>query len=548
MQSKIPKINKKFSPKNCTNNSIYLNPVNEKELITHIGTLKNNSAPGEDEITSIFIKNVHKNILKPLIHLINLSFSLSKIPTDWKSSLVTPIFKTGDPQLLTNYRPISVISNFAKIFEKCLKQRLINFLEHENILYKKQFGFRKNRNTEDAVFELTNNLIYNLNNNKKCLAVFLDLAKAFDTVCHKILFERLDSVGIRGKPLKLFEDYLSNRIQKVKLNNIISNGRFITTGVPQGTVLGPILFLLYINEIGNLPIECSVISYADDTALLFYADTWTEVYRKAEIGLSLMLQWLSLSLLSLNTSKTYFITFSASAVDQPEEDILKIHTHDCNINNNKCICPEIAKVHKTKYLGVIIDQHLKWNEHANYLTTKMRKLFYKFYQLRDILSRKLIKILYMSLVESILRYCIIAWGGLYQNAMRNLSVCQNTILKIIFRKEPMFSTVQLYKDTGVLNIRSLYVYCCLNYITKISELRPAISHIYQTRSITNELLQIPLCNKSVSQRFITYYAPKFYNILPDSIRYLLYNKKKFKIETKAYILTHSDKFIQVLNN
>ena len=200
--------------------------------------------------------------------------------------------------MLINYRPISVINNFTKIFEKYLKQKLINFLEHEKILYKKQFGFRNNKNTEDAVFELTNNLISNLNNNKKYLAIFLDLAKAFDTICHKILFEKLDSVGIRGEPLKLFEDYLTNIKQKVKLNNTISNARFITTGVPQGTVLGPTLFLLYINDIGNLPIECSIISYADDTAMLFCEGTWSNAYEMAELGLSIMLQWLSCSLLS----------------------------------------------------------------------------------------------------------------------------------------------------------------------------------------------------------------------------------------------------------
>lgn len=547
LKNKIPKTNINFSGHNKTLNSLYLTPVTENELIIHIGSLKNNSAPGEDNISSFLIKAIHKNIIKPLLYLINLSFSSSNIPSDWKTSLVTPVYKKGDPNLLTNYRPISLINNFAKLFEKCLKTRLVDFLEKESIFYKNQFGFRKNKSTEDAVFEVVNEIITTIGSKIKCLALYLDLTKAFDTVSHTILYERLKEVGVRGGPLQLLQNYLTNRVQKVKINENVSSGQIITTGVPQGTVLGPILFLVYINEIGNLPINGRVVSYADDTTILFSAEKWQDVYRQAEVSLSIVLQWLNTSLLSLNLTKTYFMSFSASAADQPTQNTIKIHKAQCK-KNDLCSCPIIERTNKIQYLGVIIDQHLRWNEHANYISSKIRKMYYKFYQSREILNKKILIILYNALVESLIRYCIVIWGCLYKNALKILSVCQNTTLKIIFRKDRMYPTTLLYKNYNILNVRSLYVLCSVNYITKIKHLCPTISHNYQTRSNFNELLTIPSCSSSITQRFITYYAPKILNMLPSSLRNLISNKKQFRNQTKKYILQNSEKFIKLFQN
>lgn len=326
-------------------NSMYLKPVNEKEVIIYISNLKNYSAPGPDGIQVSTIKNIHLFILKPLVHIINLSFTTGNIPLEWKESVVTPIYKQGKKTNLTNYRPISVINNLPKILEQSLKSRLIDFLEKNYILNSKQYGFRKNHRTEHAILDVTKKIIYDIDSDKKSLAVFLDLAKAFDTVSHDILLNRLENIGIRGYSLKLIKNYLSERSQRVKIENEKSDPLQITTGVPQGTVLGPVLFLIYINNVAYINnIDGHLISYADDTVIVFADTSWEAVYKRAEGGLKALCEFLNQSQLSLNIDKTKFLTFTTTDADQSQKIDLKIHNTKCDKQN--CQCPIIKKTQK----------------------------------------------------------------------------------------------------------------------------------------------------------------------------------------------------------
>lgn len=516
----------------AVNESIFLYPVTRNELIVFISSLKNDTSPGPDGVTVNTIKKIHEHIINPLIHIINACFIKGYIPKKWKESITTPIYKSGDKKMVTNYRPITVINNFAKIFEKCLKQRLVAFLEKHNILTKSQFGFREKLSTEDAVIEAINNIVSGLNDNKKCLAVFLDLAKAFDTVNHKILLKRLEKVGIRGLALNIFQDYLTDRIQRVKIVDSLSEPLPITMGVPQGTVLGPILFLVYINNLSQLKnIKGRVISYADDTVVIFEGKSWDTVYQDAESDLHVIQNWLNDSLLSLNVSKSKFITFSTNVKEQPLKSVITIHTSPCKKNVN-CGCPNINQTYSIKYLGVIVDQHLRWADHVKYLTNRLRRLIFKFYQAREILNKNNLLMMYDALAESIMRYCIIIWGGLYKTLLHNLEVIQNTIIKIIFKKERRYSTELLFKNTGLLSIRKLYIYQCLLWMFKTPT--SYRNHIYGTRAITNQSANVPFCKKSHTQRFVFYLAPKLYNMLPVEIKYIT-NKGKLKEELKNYV-------------
>lgn len=528
------------------NNSIFLNPVTEDELFLHIKSLKAHSAPGEDGIAVTLIQKYQKFLIKPLVYIYNKCIESSMVPSAWKISIVTPIFKTGDQSQLTNYRPISVISNFAKIFEKCIKQRLEDFFEGHNILFTNQFGFRKKRSTEDAIFELIKDVYIHNSNNKKDLMVFLDISKAFDRVDHNILLDRLEKLGIRGGPLLLLQNYLTGRRQKVKINDKFSNYASITTGVPQGTVLGPILFLAYINQIGSLIPDCNVVSYADDTALLFSSNSWKEVYNLAEIGLEAIYQWLGMSRLDLNFEKTKFMTISPTNANQPKAEYLTIHVSSCN-NKKTCNCIKIKRTKTIKYLGIIVDQNLKWSEHAIYLTSKIRKIMYKFFQLREILDRELILLLYRSLVESILRYGIVVWGGLYDANLKILSTCQNSILKILSSKPRRYPTLKLYEELNILNIRNLYILSCLTYLPKIYNCFPVILHDYSTRTNISERLYMPGVNNSFCSRFVTFFLPKFYNVLPSTLKELIMRGRNRRL-IRSFIEENKERFAKVFSN
>lgn len=236
-----------------------LNPASENEVIELIASLKPNSSPGLDGIPTTLIKTYHKYLVKPIVSIINKIYKTGIVPRAFKHSIIIPVHKNNEKDLLTNYRPISLISNIAKIFEKSLKVRLVNFIESNNILSSEQYGFRQGKGTEDAIYKFTTEITEALDNNKKVTSVFLDLAKAFDTVPHDRLLEKMYRIGFRGKVLEVLSSYIKNRKQTVKLQSELSKPTYVLIGTPQGTVLGPILFLLYINDMLELKLNGKIL-------------------------------------------------------------------------------------------------------------------------------------------------------------------------------------------------------------------------------------------------------------------------------------------------
>lgn len=514
-------------------NSMFLTPVTDSELIKHISTLKNNGAPGKDGITAKIIKTIHMHILEPLKHIINLSFQTGIVPTQFKTSIVTPIHKSGDKSKIKNYRPISLINNFGKVFEKCLKERLLLFITANNILHNLQFGFQKGKSTSDAMYTVINEITKNLDTDKKCIAVFLDLAKAFDTVDHNKLLNILEQHGVRGTVLDVFSNYLTNRLQQVKINNTLSDQMSIKIGVPQGTVLGPVLFLLYINSMLSLLPNIKIISYADDSVILCNGSTWTETKNQAETGMSLIKNWLNAYQLSLNVEKTNYIAFSITNVNRPQFNTIQI--------DEDTIIREASEV---KYLGIIIDQNLKWDNHIDNLTTKVRKLIHKFYQIREFLPKALLLLVYKTLVESLLRYGILVWGGLYANSLQKLNIVQKFIIKIIYMKKKRYPSRLLY-SRDICNIRSLYFLNVCTYAFKNEQLLNLDTQKHSTRSATNKLLVIPKSHKNIRHRFLSRILPKTVNSLPINIRQIK-NLKRFTIATKQFIFDHYCELIKIL--
>lgn len=458
-------------------NSIGVIDIEPFEIESIINSLKTESAVGWDKIPTRFLKLAKPVLVPLLVCLGNLIFDQGIFPRDLKRSIIHPIYKSGDRGDINNYRPISVLPVVSKIMEKLINSRLLGFLNTFGILSKNQYGFRTGINTESAISDLTRNITTHLDNRKKALCIFLDLKKAFDTVSIPTLLYKLNRIGIRGTFLTLLTDYLQDRSNIVKLDNYsysdVNNSN--NYGVPQGSVLGPTLFLIYINDLTNLKLANGcVFSYADDTALLFHGDSWPKVFAVAETGLTKVMDWLNLNLLSLNMTKTNYITFSIRDSTQPDSDFT-ITAHTCNKNVlNSCNCYKLERVNHTKYLGVILDKNLSWYPQLDVVANRARKFIWLFKHLREIADKELIIYIYMSLVQSLLLYCIPIWGGTYKTTFINIERVQRLILKVILRKKRLFGTNLLYKEANVLTVRQLYVLQCILYVHKNYSFNPKL--------------------------------------------------------------------------
>ena len=290
--------------------TIFLKPVDNGEVISLVSQLKCLlKACGPNSIPNKILKNNIEPLVGPLVYLLNLSLEQGNFPQLLKKADVAPIFKEKDKRKCENYRPISLLSNISKLFERAMHNRLYDFLENSDVLYDLQFGFRKQYSSNHALLSIVEGIREKLDNKTFSCGVFIDLEKAFDTVNHEILFKKLEHYGVRGVANQWFRSYLSSRTQRVKLDGVSSEFLNISCGVPQGSILGPLLFLIYINDMHRSVKYSLVHHFADDTNLLCSDKNPDLLKKKMNADLRLIFQWLCANRLSLNVTKTEFIIF-----------------------------------------------------------------------------------------------------------------------------------------------------------------------------------------------------------------------------------------------
>jgi len=503
--------------KNSNQKSIFLEAVTYMELSDLIDNLNLHKSSGPDNISPKIIHDVKYVIIEPLLFIYNLSLQSGIVPTQLKIAKVLPIFKKGDRSLPCNYRPISMLSVFDKLLEKIMYKRLMTFITKHSILNKQQFGFRTGHSTTLSLIEVMDELYKNLDDGNIGIGIFLDLQKAFDTIQHSILLDKIYHYGIRGLAHTWIKNYLSNRQQFVSTNGLNSSKQTIKFGVPQGSVLGPLLFLLYINDITNIDPSLKIKLFADDTNLFLYNKDIKILFDQSQKALQSINTWFTSNKLSVNTDKTNYCIFKNKNVN------LDILLPDLTINNKS-----INKVKLCKYLGITLDDQLTFTNHINSIVTKLRNLCGMYYKLRFLLPQKSLKNLYFALVQPHLTYGLEIYGNTAESNLDPLSKTNNKILRILQNKPMRTHVDTLYRNYNTMNLLSLRNFklaCLIHKFAHHPQELPEVFNQYFTynRDIhshntrTNASFHVMQCKTSVGQRSLKVLGCGIWNKLPKSI-------------------------------
>ena len=376
--STLPKV---LTPK--VNHDFVLEEVSSSFVRKELLQMKSTKATGLDGISARLLKDAAPEVSESITYIINLTISTSTIPSEWKAAKVTPIYKSGDKSDPNNYRPISVLPLISKVMERAIQSQLETFLIKHNLLSINQSGFRKKHSTETAAVYFVDHILEQMDRQMMTGSIFIDLRKALDLVDHQCLLHKLEHYGIREKSLKWFENYLTTRLQSVKHNQDISSNLAIGHGVPQGSILGPILFVIYINDLPQCLTKSSIGMYADDTVIYFSATSPGLIKQVLQNDLNYVEQWLQESKLVLNQSKTKWMLFGTRQKLEHSSDI-EIQFHGRNIEGVSSFC----------YLGVTLDEHLSWNEHVEIICHKVSKRLGLLSRIRPYLTQKAAKCVY----------------------------------------------------------------------------------------------------------------------------------------------------------
>ena len=502
---------------NPLKDSFFISPTTPDEVIQITNSCKSKSSFGIDQIPMTILKQAVPYIADVLSDLFNWSFSDGIFPQSMKLAVVTPIFKNGDPHDVTNYRPISILPNFSKILEKLVNIRLNAHINKHNILYHNQYGFRSNLDTSLAVTELVDQISASLDNKELSLGIFIDLSKAFDTLDHTILLSKLPHYGIRGIALSWFRSYLTARQQQVKIGSFHSKPLTITCGVPQGSILGPTLFLLYINDVYKSSPHAHFILYADDSNLFFRHKNLAELIRLATAELSNIYNWFRINKLSVNLKKSHFIVFS---IKSPKHVILPD-----NITTEKYT---ISRTNKTKFLGIIIQDNLSWTSHICEISKKISKTIGILYRGRHKLSPSHLKLLYNSLVLPYLTYCNLAWGNSTLTEINKLLLLQKKVIRIISNSSYAAHTNPLFHDYELLKAQDINQFQSAVFMFKIKhKLLPphflayfkncSDAHSYQTRN-AHDNFYVNSRHTKLRSSTIRFHGPKVWNALSIDLK------------------------------
>ena len=465
---------------------------------------------GLDGISMAMLKEIMPCIIIPVTYLFNLSFKTGFIPQDYKCAKVIPIHKSGEMSKFDNYRPISILPAFSKLLEKIAAVQMIRFLEKYEILYSLQFGFRPKHDTTQPLLQLLHKVFESLNkpNSEYTLSVFIDLKKAFDTVNIPILLDKLKRYGFRNKAHDWFTSYLTDRSQYVSIDNVTSSLKNITHGVPQGSVLGPILFLLYINDLHNATLFYTLL-FADDTSFLLSGRDLNELYALVNTELEKAFTWFKANKLSLNVSKTKYLVFRSPKMPLNVNLSIKIGNEEVERIGQDC------QMKSFKFVGIMIDEFLSWDYHINHVANKISSSIFALKQVKNILPMKIKKLLYNAMVKPHLEYGLLVWGQSKQ--LTRVEKLQKKAVRLISNASYNAHTEPIFGNQKLLKIGEIYTVGVNEFASKYLNNKIPKSSMNLLNPLGNERtknLRPPIPKNKHLETFPSVRIPQLWNKLP----------------------------------
>ena len=433
---------------NPTEHRFSFSKITENETLTIINNLKSKNSSGNDDISNRLLKSIKCEISKPLTIIRNQSLETGIFPDALKVAKVKPLFKKGDNCCLNNYRPISLLPTISKIFERVMYTQLYYYFNVNNLLSEQQYGFRSQHSTELASVKLVDFILKEMDNIRDIkipASIFLDLSKAFDTLNFDILLRKLQHYGIDGNSLNLIKSYLTNRFQYVQFENSDSSLLEVKTGIPQGSILGPLFFSILINDLVNCSTKFQFLMYADDTTIYFNLNDFPLINSEIEINSELekVNTWLKLNKLAINVDKSKCMFFQKRRSITPLKFLM----------NNRAI----DVVHNFNYLGIMLDANMSWKSHIAMVSNKLSRINGILHRLKYLYPQNILITLYKSLFIPHINYGSLLWGHVGESIdkIQKKAIRTITYSNYIAHSEPLLKSLNLLKVKDLFNLKIL---------------------------------------------------------------------------------------------
>lgn len=514
-------------------NPMYFKNVDEAKVNKILSSLSNSKAKDIWGIDTVFLKKYKDVLTIPITRIINLSLDENIFPSTLKTAIVTPVYKSGDRQEVSNYRPISILPAISKVVEKAVAEQLVAHLNKENLLHPMQFGFRANHSTETACCYFIEVIKSSLDKGGVVGAIFLDLRKAFDTVNHSVLLSKLSTFKLSVDVLNWIQSYLLGRSQCVRINDKTSSLKACVLGVPQGSILGPLLFSAYINDLPSVCDGVGTLMYADDTVLYTSGKDPEQVAAKLSLAMKQVTQWLQYSQLTLNTDKTVTMYFSNT---QRNMFFPNIYVNGQMIKN----------VNEFKYLGVILDPNLTFKSHIKKMSHVLKYNLSNFRHIRNSLTVEASKIYFNAMILSYFHYCISCWSQASKSVLKPIRSLHKQALKILDRKSRQYHHCDILNKYKMLSFDNLMLYSDVRLVYKIihNTAPPPLKNFVKlrsehtvraSRSVSSGDCNIPKRSSAFAQSAFSFKAIKSWNNLPTYLK-LCTDFNVFSSEVKKWIL------------